>query len=59
MADPETIAVTLTAALLRSIPNAGFRIPPGGGQIDRVEVARHAVILYETVLGMIEYQAKQ
>ena len=53
MGDREAVAATLTAALMRSLPNAGFKVPAGGGVIDKVEIARHAVSLYETIFGML------
>jgi hypothetical protein len=52
MADSDT-AARLTAALLQSLPNAGFRTA-ASGPVDRVEIARHAVALYETILGMLQ-----
>lgn len=58
MADRETVAATLTAALMGSLPNAGFRVPAGGGAIDKIEIARHAVGLYETILGMLPARPK-
>jgi hypothetical protein len=51
MPERETIAATLAAALLQSIPS-----PPGqrpGQPIDVTAVCRHAVSLYETILGML------
>jgi hypothetical protein len=49
MPERETIAATLAAALLQSMPS-----PPGqrpGQPIDVTAVCRHAVSLYETILG--------
>ena len=51
MAERETIAATLAAALLQSMPS-----PPGQGPgqpPDMTGVCRHAVSLYETILGML------
>jgi hypothetical protein len=51
MAERETIAATLAAALLQNIP-----IPPGqraGPPPDVTVVCRHAVAIYETILGML------
>ena len=51
MPERETIAATLAAALLQSMPN-----PPGqrpGQPVDLTVICRHAVSLYETILGML------
>ena len=47
MPERETIAATLAAALLQSMPS------PPGQPVDVTVVCRHAVSLYETILGML------
>ena len=55
MADREIIAATLTAALLQKldIPGTEVRSAEDVAAIDKVAVGRHAVSLYETILGML------
>jgi hypothetical protein len=50
MADREMIAATLTAALLQSAQPEG---PGRKAEADKAAIARHAVSLYETILGML------
>jgi hypothetical protein len=51
MPERETIAATLAAALLRSIPSPPT--PRLGQPPDVTVVCRHAVAVYETILGML------
>jgi hypothetical protein len=51
MAERETIAATLAAALLQSMPS--LPAPRPGQSPDVPAVCRHAVAIYETILGML------
>jgi len=60
MADREIIAATLTSALLKKLALPGqTRVADGSVTADRIVVARHAVTLYETILGMLAAQPAQ
>jgi hypothetical protein len=51
MADREVIAATLAAALLRR--QTGPVATAGTAPSENVAAARQAVVLYETILGMV------
>jgi hypothetical protein len=51
MAERETIAATLAAALLQSMPTPPTLRP--GQPPDVPATCRHAVSVYETILGML------
>ena len=51
MPERETIAATLAAALLQSMPSPPT--PRPGQPPDMTTVCRHAVSVYETILGML------
>lgn len=58
MADRELVAATLTSALVQ----AGARMMQGSPltdkEQDRINLARQAVVLYETILGMLPIEGK-
>jgi hypothetical protein len=54
MADTETIAATIAAALLQPMRNVDQKQP--ANMEDVIAAARHAVTLYETILGMLSVQ---
>ena len=54
MADRETTAATLAAALLQPMLNVEQKRPPSKEAV--TAAARHAVTLYETILGMLPAQ---
>lgn len=53
MADREMVAATLTSALVQAAARTMQTSALTDREQDRINVARQAVVLYETILGML------
>ena len=58
MADREMVAATLTSALVQAAARTMQTSALTDREQDRINVARQAVVLYETILGMLPEDKK-